>query len=195
MATRVHRKNAYGDSSRFYEINGEQFPSVTTILGSMGTNKNALINWAASREREMVLTVAAAVYADLPTEKKVMSATFTKRVRESLGRERAHMKEKNKAAEIGSQCHEMIEWNMRRECGMARDVYAPVMSTAALIAFGRYEDWRRSSELRPETVEVTVFSERHRYAGTADWIGSLKGEDGKRCIALGDWKTGKAIYA
>lgn len=189
---RRSRDDGYGRSSRFYEIGGESFPSVTTILGVLG--KPALVNWAANKEREACIEAACAIYADLPTDApKMMPAVYKLSLQERIGKQKAHARELIKASEIGTEVHALIEWSMKREMGRPAG-RAPKVTVAASDSFARYEEWRLDVALRPRWIEATVFSERHRYAGTVDCLGDIERE-AQRLAALLDWKTGKAIYA
>jgi hypothetical protein len=193
MPTRRHESNRFGDSSRFYEVGADSYPSVTTILSVLG--KPALIQWAATQERDLVVEAACDIYGDLPTDApRMMRAVYEQSLRSRLGKVRAFTKQKDKAAEIGSQAHELIEWTMKKEVD-AHVGKMPEACEAAMVAFSRYEDWRRANDLHPLMIEKTVYSETYRYAGTADWIGTITVPDGQRCLVLGDWKTGKAVYA
>jgi predicted RecB family nuclease len=178
---------------RFYELpGGERFPSVTNILGVIG--KPALINWAASQEREMVIRAAASLYEDLPTNAQKMTRIgFVTSLQTRLGKEKAHQKALSKASEIGSQVHALIEWNLRKELGHKVTEEQAQISPKAAWAFQAYEKWRAEVGFKPVMIEQTVWSKTHGYAGTMDFLADVT-LNGERVLALGDWKSGKAIY-
>lgn len=200
MATTAKRKavdQGYGRTSRAYEIPGGYcFDSVTSILGVIA--KPALINWAANKERELVTEAAADFYADIPLDAPRMARpAFLASLSARLGSTKAHQRELEKAGNIGSQAHALIEWNLRRELGQVPGPQ-PEVSDASLRAFACYEEWRRESELTPRLIEQVVWSREHEYAGTLDLFGVARcmrqGADGELVNVVVDWKTGKAIY-
>ncbi len=189
---RYQREDGYGRSTRFYDIEGQKFPSVTAILQAI--NKPALINWAAKTEREAAIRAASELYQDLPVVgPKMNSMAYQETLQKRIGTIKAYQKQIAAAAEIGSECHALIEWNLRRELGQKVGP-EPSISPKATWAFMAYEDWRGKANLAPFWIEQTVYSKRYGYAGTADWFGEIDGVDG-RIKVLGDWKTGKGIYA
>lgn len=174
---------------RFYEIaDGARYPSVTNILGCIG--KPALINWAANTERALVIQAASNLYEDLPTSPKMSKAAYIETLTRRIGREKAHTKELAKACEIGSECHSLIEWNLRRELGQKVGPQ-PVIGDKATWAFMAYEDWRKKTGIRPVMIEQTIWSRKYGYAGTMDLCADVE-EFGT--LAIIDWKTGKGIY-
>jgi hypothetical protein len=177
---------------RFYDVDGKHYPSVTTILGCIG--KPALMNWYAKTEREMVLKVAGELWEDLPVvEPKMSRQGFMNSLTDRLGKAKAGEKALKQASDIGSECHGLIEWSIKKELGLIVGE-EPRVSQEATWAFMAYEDWRKGVNLAPHWIEQTVYSRRYEYAGMADWAGEIDGPDG-RIHVIGDWKTGKAIYA
>lgn len=174
-------------SGRFYEIDGESYPSVTTILGCIG--KPALIQWAANQERTLVRDAAADLYQELvAAAQQIPRAAFLVTLEGRCGKERAHRRELEKAGDIGTQAHALIEWHLRRQLGLPVGV-EPNVAPEALWAFMAFQDWAKSVDLQPRYVEQTVFSHTHGYAGTMDLLALVKG-----VLTLVDFKTGKAIY-
>lgn len=171
---------------RFYEIDGMQYPSVTTILQIIG--KPALVPWAAKVEREMVMEVSASLYLDCAQTPVMNRAAWMTTLQARLGKEKAHKKEMEKAAEIGSQVHALVEWTLKGElCHKVGP--SPIISDKAQWAFMAWEDWRRAVNLKPLMVEQAVWSDEHRYAGTMDLLAEVDGQ-----LTVLDWKTGKKIY-
>ena len=186
-AKQVSRNDGYGRSTRFYEVDGKRLPSVTSILSAV--NKPALVPWAAKQEREMVYAAVQKMISD----PGVTRINFMRSLDAAVGHEKAHSKLMSKAGDIGSECHGLIEWNMRKEL-LQTVGPEPKISEKALWAFMAYEDWRKQANLSPLLVEQAVWSQRYGYAGTMDWYGEIDHE-GQRLRVLGDWKTGKGIYA
>ena len=182
--TTKKRENKAG--ARWYTIEDKELPSVTTILQVIG--KPALIAWSAKVEREMVTSVSASLYEDLAGTPKMNRMAYLMSLQTRLGKERANQKELAKAADIGSQAHALIEWNLRAR--MMEDAGpSPRINDKAQWAFMAWEDWAKSVNLKPIFIEQTVWSSTHGYAGTTDLYAEV---DGKLTVL--DWKTGKAIY-
>lgn len=174
-------------AGRFYDIEGDSFPSVTTILGVI--SKPALMNWAAKVEREMVLSVSADLYADIAKTPPMTRVAWLMTMNVRLGKEKASAKELTKAGDIGSQCHALIEWTLKGEL-MYEAGPSPRISDAAQWAFMSWQDWRRAVNLKPVAVEQVVYSRIHGYAGTLDLLAEVDG-----VLTVIDWKTGKAVYS
>jgi hypothetical protein len=176
-----------GPSGRFYLVDDQAFPSVTHILQCIG--KPALINWAANQERTLVTEAAADLYEDLAKITQQMPRTaYITTLQARLGKTKAHRRELEKASEIGTQVHALIEWNLRRELGQQVGP-EPRVQDDAQWAFMSYQDWANSVQLKPRFIEQTVFSRTYGYAGTMDLLADVNG-----ILTLIDFKTGKAIY-
>ena len=178
-----------GPLGRFYEVDGELFPSVTHILSCL--SKPALVNWTATQERTLVTEAAANLFLDLPSvpqDKKMSRAAYVTTLQTRIGKEKAHKRQLAKAADIGTQVHTLIEWNLRKSLGQDAGSEPRVVDDAtwALMAF---EDWAASVSLTPLLIEQTVFSRTHRFAGTMDLLAEVNGVP-----TLVDFKTGKAVY-
>ena len=176
-----------GPSGRFYEVDGRSLPSVTHILQVIG--KPALINWAANQERALCLDSAADLYVDCASTPPMSRATYIATLTGRLGKQKAHKRELEKAGEIGSQAHALIEWNLRQRLGQKVGPEPRVVDDAQW-AFMAFQDWANSVNLEPIFIEQTVFSLKHGFAGTMDLLARVNG-----AVTLVDFKTGKAIYA
>lgn len=179
------RENKYG--ARWYEINGLELPSVTTILQVIA--KPALTAWSAKVERELVTSVSADLYEDISGTPRMSRIAYMNTLDKRLGLEKAHKKELAKASEIGSQVHQLIEWTLRTQL-MQKVGPSPHITDKAQWAFMAWEDWKKSVNLKPIWIEQTVWSEKHGYAGTLDLLAEVEG-----VVTVVDWKTGKSVYA
>lgn len=178
------RENRAG--ARWYTINEQEFPSVTTILSVIG--KPALIAWSAKVEREMVTSASLGLYRDTHGTPKMSDLAYLNSLQTRLGKEKAHSKELAKAGDIGSQAHKLIEWNLRASL-MQEAGPSPAVTDKATWAFMAWEDWKKSVNLKPVYIEQTVWSITYGFAGTMDLFAEVNGK-----LAVIDWKTGKAIY-
>ena len=186
MATFAKPVRKDGPSGRFYEVDGVRLPSVTHILGCIG--KPALINWAANQERAACTDAAADLYLDLCKTPPMSRTSFLATLSGRIGKQKAHRKELEKAGEIGSQVHELIEWNLRQQLGQKVGPEPKVVDDAQW-AFMAWEDWSQSVSLKPRHVEQIVFSKQYGYAGTMDLLADVNG-----VLTLIDFKTSKSIY-
>lgn len=204
---------------RFYHVpdpvTGDvaQFPSVTTILGAI--NKPALVAWAAKEERLAVSEASADLYAELTGQPQLPRAMYQLALEQRLGKTKAHVKALQKASEIGTQCHAMIEWTLKRDLGQYVGP-EPAMVEAAQWAFMAWDDFRQAVSLTPHAIEQVVYSRTHRFAGTMDLLATLNTQAllgvlerqspveetlaawlmaRETAMAVVDFKTSKNIYA
>lgn len=212
MATTADRRQT--QSGRFYDIDGHSYPSVTTILQIIA--KPALLNWMAKTEREMVIEVSADLYETIHGTPKISRMGWVTTLQDRLGKAKAGHKELAKAGEIGTQAHELIEWNLHKMLGQKVGP-EPKVQDKALWSFMSWQDWAKSVDLKPTLIEQVVYSEIYGYAGTMDLYGSVElagvvawfekkqlpvpellaalAKKQKQALVLADWKTGKGIYA
>ena len=183
--SKVNRRD--GQRGRTYEIDGRSYPSVTTVLSVIA--KPALVPWSAKVEREMVITAAADLYLDCAETPPMTRIGWVASLRARLGREKANQKELAKAAEIGSQAHALIEWNLKSQL-CAQPGPAPRIGAKAMWAFAAWERWSQSVNLKPIMIEQVCWSENFGFAGTFDLMAEVNGR-----LTLLDWKTGKRVYA
>lgn len=173
-------------AGRFYEIDGEMYPSVTHILGVIG--KPALIHWAANQERELVTEAAADLYLDCVNTPPMIRPVYLTTLAGRMGTVRAYRRNLERASAIGSQAHRLIEWTLRKDLGQVVGP-EPHVDPPALVAFVAFQAWAASVGLVPRLIEQTVWSKTHRYAGTMDLVADVEGVP-----TLIDFKTSKAIY-
>lgn len=171
----------------FYLVEGEELPSVTTILSVI--SKPALHKWIENTTKAAVIEAAADLYVDLQRLPSMSRVAYVASLEQRLGRARATERESQKALEIGSQAHALIEWTLRRQLGQVVGP-RPASTPPAEWAFMAFEDWAKSVDLRPIFIEQTVWSRTHRYAGTMDVLAEVQGQR-----TLVDFKTSKGIYA
>jgi PD-(D/E)XK nuclease superfamily len=185
MSAQVIRRD--GPSGRFYEVDGELYPSVTHILTAI--NKPALVPWAAKVEREACTEAAATLYEELDTTRqKFPRSWYLAELQARLGTVKAHQRTMEKAGDIGTQAHKAIEWIMRTAIG-ANAGPEPFITAPALVAVNAFRAWAAAVQLKPVLIERTVYSKTRRYAGTLDLLARVNG-----VLTMVDFKTGKAIY-
>lgn len=182
-ASPVRRDTAVG---RFYDVDGALYPSVTHVLGCIG--KPALVNWAANQERSLVMDAAADLYQDIAGTPPMSRPAYVTTLQGRCGKVKAHKKALDKAADVGTQVHALIEWNLRRTLGQKVGQEPRVVDDAQW-AFMAFQDWAGSVSLKPKYIEQMVWSRTYGYAGTMDLLAEVNG-----VLTLVDFKTGKSIY-
>jgi genome maintenance exonuclease 1 len=186
MAAQVTQVN--GPNGRFYNVDGELYPSVTHVLTAI--SKPALIPWAAKQEREAVSEAATTLYDELGAAgQRYPGSWFAAALAAKLGTIKAHQRTLEREGNIGTETHKAIEWLLRTALG-AEAGPKPVISAPALIAVQAFKAWAVRVQLKPILIERIVYSKRHRYAGTLDLLARVDG-----VVSNIDFKTGKAVYA
>lgn len=172
------------DRSRFYTIEGQQLPSVTTILDIIA--KPGLAPWYAKQERQYFETAMLDVLSrpGARDPEYVLAA-----VAEAVSGIKAGHREKQKAATIGAAVHAGIEWALRTRFGEDAGP-EPCLPEAAAWAVESWKDWTKSVDLEPLAIERTVYCLECGYAGTLDLYARVRG-----VLTVLDWKSGKAIYS
>lgn len=171
------------DRARFYPIDGQQYPSVTTILDVL--NKPGLMYWAVNLERKAIETALLEVLGEPGArDPEWVLGEMANR----LTAKKAFLKEQEKALNIGTAAHAYAEWATRKVMG-EKVGSAPEIPEAAQWAVEAWKDWARSVSFKPLYCERAVYCKDCGYAGTFDWIAEVKG-----VVTLGDIKTSKAIY-
>lgn len=103
--------------------------------------------------------------------------------------------DRDKAADIGTCAHGMVELRINEKSHEEIDDYVratlpdAAMAAQAWVAFGAYEQWARHSQLRIIEQEMQLVSEAYRYGGTPDGIGIIGNE-----LCLIDFKTSNGVY-
>lgn len=94
---------------------------------------------------------------------------------------------RDKAANIGTIAHEMVECHIRG-ISFESTLYAPELVERARKSFEAFLEWAGSTQLKATQTEVMLMSKEHRFGGTLDAM-LVNGK-----LALGDWKTSNAVY-
>lgn len=159
---------------RFYTWRGENYYSVTTMING-GLPKPALINWAKKFTAEYACDHIEALNA-LVADDRDGAVDWLKN---------AAWRDRDKKAELGTYVHEAVEaYILGRPFPTWKPEARPRMEQ-----FLRFLD-----EYEPvfEMTEASVYNRTHRYAGTLDGILRFPKLGDYR--AIGDYKSGKAIY-
>lgn len=153
---------------RYYEWNGERFPSVTTVLNYC-VPKPALVKWKA----KLVASTAVAELQGLSERTPEDAEEYLLSLADAA---------KDAKAGVGTEVHAYAE-------ASALGTPAPKPSQKALPYVRAYEAFQY--DLQPEylAVELPVFNRTYGYAGTGDMYAKINGK-----VAIIDIKTGKSIW-
>lgn len=177
-------------AGRYYDIADVGYlPSVTTLLSIIG--KDAVIRWAANQERQACVLAATELYLSAPAGVRMSRAAYEASLLARIG-DAAHTKALERAGQVGSAVHAMIEHRLRKQLGLDPGA-EPRLPPEGVSAYAAFERWNETAQLTPIAIEQVVWSATHGYAGTMDVLGEVT-IDGARVKCVLDWKTGKAIY-
>lgn len=108
-----------------------------------------------------------------------------------LGREgKSHREERDKAADIGTLAHAMVEAHIHGKDAIAQlKGVADDIAKRSFSAFEAYREWAEQTKLQVTHTELPLVSEKYRFGGTFDaiLIGNRR--------AMGDWKSSNAVHA
>src|SRR6266567_1370968 len=136
-------------------ISGVRVPSVTTII-SAGYPKPALIGWAAKMAAQYTIKNWDFLegLSDPEKERKIKTA---------------HVRSSDKAADLGTHVHAVCDaWQSGRPF--------PEWSAAADPYMSEFVSFLIDKKPKYKFLEVTLWSEGHGYAGTADFIAEIDGK-------------------
>jgi len=154
-----------------YTYNNEIIPGVTQVLSVL--SKPALIFWAANCASDYFKSqITPGVSLDEVEIDKIWQMA-----------KKAHTQKKTDSANLGSMVHKFVEQYIKGE-------NPPVPINLEMKgACQRFLDWVSQHNVTFLSSEQQVFSLKHKYAGTVDFVCKI---DGK--LWLGDLKTSSAIY-
>lgn len=166
-----------------YTLDGKYTEGVTTVLKTLAAP--ALIPWAG---REQLMFDIRFAHEFFEAHGSVPFDVWDRVAREAatpLACERL----RDKAADIGTEVHSLIEHTSKRMIGLESQV--PIASDAAHATFTGFEAWAKDVDFRPIAVEQRVTSAKYGYCGTLDCLAWVEGR-----LTVTDWKsgTGSGIY-
>jgi hypothetical protein len=199
MATKSIERFTRG-KSRFYPVDGENYPSVTSVTAVY--NKEALPNWAGKRNRERTCDEAATLYGEMAeTGTMLPQSWFRSSLWSRIEKRAFHLEEARAAADLGTLAHARCEWVNDRRMGrtvgadpitvgaLQAGTLTPQEIERALWASLAYEQWMADHRVEPIATECVVASRKHGYAGTADLVAYV---DGARSLV--DLKTSSGLW-
>jgi len=107
----------------------------------------------------------------------------------NLGREgKDYRKERDKAADIGTIAHFLIECFLTQQVADLSD-YSQADIDKALVCYNKFHDWWEEQDLQVVATEIQLVNEVYKYGGTIDLIARRKLGN----AVLLDFKTSKKI--
>jgi len=166
---------------RAYDIEGVQYPGVTTILGETMDKSGALLGWATQSMEAHILA------ALIPDKDGYIDDSS---IPEIVNKARYEYKNiVGEACDIGTEAHDLIEQHIKT----GKPVFGEKHEEAAT-AFIAFLDWEKENGVVWLASERKIWSHVHGFAGTLDAICLFtKGEyAGKICVI--DFKSSKGFY-
>lgn len=153
-------------TSGYRNAAGKRVPGTTTIIGRF-KDSGGLLQWAFQQGQA--------------AERGEISSLYDKR---------------DKAADIGTLAHSMVEFsingaNKDAAIKMAQEAHKASDEDAmkAASAFDAYLMWESMTKLKIVEQETQLVSELYQFGGCPDAIGEINGE-----LCLLDWKTSTGVY-
>ena len=163
-------KVEFNSKTHQYFIDDELYPSVTQILSIL--NKPALIYWASNITADYILNHL----EEIKNCEINPNKTFTAAKRE-------HQSLKEKAADIGTQTHRLIEKYLKGQS------YEDLLNENTFKQFNAFKKWLENKNFKLIESERIVYSKKYKVAGTADIIAWLNEK-----AYLIDLKTSNSVY-
>jgi hypothetical protein len=186
MLPKIIRKDGpRGGQGRIYEVDGVDYPSVTTILGMLGKG-DALLQWA----------------VNCAIDRAIVAVAGGMEPNEALEAGRALWKEKrSSAANRGTMLHDLISNHIKESGGQSVELrraidHVRAENEEAYNGWLAFREWEASVNPSWLASEIPVYHDGSftSYAGTIDAVfRATSGEHTGRVFLL-DFKTSKAVY-
>ena len=122
----------------------------------------------------------------------------------SIGRKKADAIIENRQ-NLGTKVHKLIELKMKGKPLYLSKLPKNEFNNEVKLDMKLFAAFRKEAELEAEGLEQHLWSNEHRYAGTADFVGQYISPDRflvrghqakfkKLSFVIGDWKTSRTIY-
>lgn len=165
-----------GDS-RYYEIDGEKYPSVTTILSVI--SKPALYKWYEKQGSKKVFEVLAMLKSGAP----IVHDWICEQLPKDFLKGGSDLSKD--AAQKGTDAHSWIERALKGEAFSIEEV-----PLDARPSFERFLEYKTLQPFEIIKTEAVLHHKVFKYAGTMDALARFP--DGR--IILLDWKTSKGLW-
>lgn len=122
----------------------------------------------------------------------------------SVGRRKADAIIKNRQ-NLGTKVHKLIELKLKKKPLHLGELPKDAFGDEVKLDLELFAVFNTEAKLKAQGLEQHLWSNKHRYAGTADYLGSYttpdrflvrghKGRFPKSVFVVGDWKTSRTIY-
>lgn len=122
----------------------------------------------------------------------------------SVGRRAAEAVIQNRQI-LGTKVHKLIELKLKGKPLYLNKLPKNAFGDEVKVDIKLFAAFNKEAELKAEGLEQHLWSNKHRYAGTADYLGNYvtperflvrghKGRFPKPVFVVGDWKTSRSIY-
>lgn len=155
-----------------YKLDGKLLSGVTSVIDGTSSKAN-LIDWAANMAVDYIKENGREVDLD-DLQRWVVSPIILEEAR------KAHTRRKEAAGTKGTDTHALVEEYIN-ECLDLSEGLPRVKPTTEITPF---VDWALSNHIQFVAAEQRLYSEKHGYAGTCDFVAII---DGK--LTIGDLKT------
>jgi len=165
----------FNPNNHSYTLDGKRLTGVTTIIGIL--DKPQLIGWASNMAVDYIKD-------NFPT------GIITREEKEKVFEEarKAWRIKRDKAGDIGTEVHKMIEDYVKSKINNERNVFYSENPQVQKM-FDKFVEWAEENKVKFLLSEQKLYSEKHWFAGTVDLVIEIKG---KKYIA--DIKTSRDIY-
>jgi hypothetical protein len=164
MTVELHTAGNGWNSRRWYTHDGNDYPSVTTILKAI--NKPALVGWAAKSVAEYAANNIDQIYA-IAKDDPAGAVDLLKGT---------PWRERDKAASLGSRVHRLLEGD-GEGASLEEQPYVDA-----------WAKWLEATGTKVIAQEIPVASTKYGYGGTVDLIAEVDGR-----VGVLDVKTGKTV--
>lgn len=172
--------------SGFYTVEGRRFARVTSVERMMGLGTEALCAW---NEKQGKAAALEAVRANYEWLRGMDVDGFIAAIEPEVARAKKAMAVMNKAADIGTLAHRMVENWLLVRAGKPEKWQGLVETPESRWAAMAYEDWFTASGYKTVLTEQFVYDEEMGVAGTIDHI--VEAPDG--CLEVHDLKSSNYI--
>ena len=152
-----------------YQLNGKPLTGCTTVTSMQA--KQFLINWSASEAYKDCLTLSKDKIAEIIKSKQY-----------------AHTRKSDNAKDKGTLAHAEVEKFIKDYIETGKYVFITGLDEEVQTSVDRFFNWAKDNNVEFLGSEVSVYSEKHWFAGTFDFVCRLNGK-----LLLGDFKTSKQI--
>lgn len=161
----------FGRRKHVYMVDGREVPNVTKLLGCL--DKPALVAWAANETAQYVLD-------NTKPGQVIDEVDFPAMVEKARN---ARYSKSDQGKNIGGAVHDWIEQYIKFHLGQCSRPEEPI-NEGVKAGVAAFLAWEKQHRVKWLASEIKVYSAKHGYCGTLDFIARVNG-----VLTLGDIKT------